>query len=265
MGEPTADVSMEDIEAKPNVFSPPSSLEIMGVLPALEAPLKILVLTTSPNGPLLIESLQRLPVSEGTQSPVGETDTDPVHSATPVVPEESIVPPISNGDATYEMPISSHDIDHPYCAKPIELKSETAESEKNSIPEAQSPETEKSSSSSSTARPASVKTELSELIKEIHSSVFEEHKTHPSPVWAKRKLRSCYVDDRKSVPTCADLLDAYEIDAFLIPEMSVQDVAALVLKLFGPKRKYLSKIFEDEMILRPRRLYKLRKRKRTFL
>ncbi|OQV18075.1 hypothetical protein BV898_07846 [Hypsibius exemplaris] len=96
--------------------------------------------------------------------------------------------------------------------------------------------------------PPTIKSELSALIREIHNSVFEEHKQHPAPVWSKRITETCQVDAKKSVPTCVDLLEAHEINAAGIPEMTVEDVKSMVARLFGPKRENLGDIFESEQI-----------------
>lgn len=94
---------------------------------------------------------------------------------------------------------------------------------------------------------ATIKTDLSVLMQEIHNNVFEEHKVHPAPAWTKRNLRSCFIDEKQSVPTCNDLLDAHNLIAASVPEMTVNDVVDMVAKLFGPKRRHLCKIFEREV------------------
>ena len=114
----------------------------------------------------------------------------------------------------------------------------------------------KAATASSSTQPT-IKSELSTLIREIHNSVFEEHKLHPVPVWTKRPTaitpalitETCYVDVKRSVPTCADLVDAHGIDPKVIPEMSPEEVAQMIVKLFGDNREDLSAIFANEVRL----------------
>ncbi|GAU98307.1 hypothetical protein RvY_09471 [Ramazzottius varieornatus] len=97
--------------------------------------------------------------------------------------------------------------------------------------------------------PTSIKSELSALMREIHNTVFEEHKEHPAPAWNYRRITdTCYTDERKSVPTCVELLQAHEIDAALIPEMTVEQVANMVIQLFGENQQNLKETIEKEEI-----------------
>ncbi|OQV12208.1 hypothetical protein BV898_13550 [Hypsibius exemplaris] len=96
--------------------------------------------------------------------------------------------------------------------------------------------------------PPTIRSELSAMIREIHCNIFEDHRNHPVPLDNKRAHPPLPVDHNKSVPTCRELLEVYGINAAAIPAMSVEEVAGMLVKLFGERGIQLGDLFQKEQI-----------------